>query len=85
MTEYRPIDCGAYDYLEIACMERYCVDLQLDNETLSGTADGLETRDGQEFLRITTQTGAAEIVRIDRIRRMTVLSRPARFESHNFP
>jgi len=83
MTEYRPIDCGAYDYLEIACMDRYRVDIQLENEALSGTADGLETRDGQEFLRITTPTGA-EIIRIDQIRRMTVLSRPARFESHDF-
>jgi len=83
MTEYRPIDCGAYDYLEIACMDRYRVELQLENETLSGTADSLETRDGQEFLRITTQT-STEVVRIDRIRRMTVLCRPARFESHDF-
>ncbi len=84
MTKYQPIDCGAYDYLEIACMDRYRVDLQVEDDVLSGTADGLETRDGQEFLRITTRTGT-EVVRVDRIRRLTVLSRPTRFESHDFP
>jgi transcriptional antiterminator Rof (Rho-off) len=83
MTQYRPIDCSAYDYLEIACMDRYRVDLQLEDGEASGTADGLETRAGQEFLRITAHAGT-ELIRIDRIRRMTVLSRPSRFASHDF-
>lgn len=83
MTEYRPIDCGAYDYLEIACMDNYRIDLQLEDGVVSGTADGLETRDGQEFLRITTHT-RTELIRIDRIRRMIVLTHPARFASHDF-
>lgn len=83
MTNYRPIDCGAYDYLEIACMDRYRVELQLEDDVLSGTADGLETREGQEFLRLATSAGNEDI-RIDRIQRMTVLTRPARFEYHEF-
>ena len=83
MKPYRPIDCSAYDFLEIACMDRYNVELRLDSETISGVAAGLEARDGQEFLIITTSAGD-ELIRVDRIRRMTVLTRPARFEVHDF-
>lgn len=64
-------------------MDNYRVDLQLDDRVVSGTADGLETLDGQEFLRLTTHA-ANELIRIDRIQRMTVLSRPARFERYDF-
>lgn len=84
VNKYLPIDCGDYDMLEIACMDHYQVELQLDNEVASGIAERLETRDGQEFLWLQNPAGQAEPIRIDRIRVMTVHSRPARFESHRF-
>ena len=84
INKYLPIDCGDYDMLEIACMDHYQVDLQLDDGVASGIAERLETRDGQEFLWLQKAGGEAEPIRIDGIRVMTVLSRPARFESHRF-
>ena len=64
-------------------MDRYNVELRLDSETISGVAAGLEARDGQEVLIITTSAGD-ELIRVDRFRRMTVLTRPARFEVYEF-
>lgn len=84
MSNYEPIECGLYDVLEIVCMDRYEVELQLEDDTLSGVAIGLETRDHQEFLRLRPSTDAEEVVRLDRIQTLTVLSRPARFRFHDF-
>ena len=59
MTDYTPIDCGDYDYLEIACMDRYEIEVAHAGGLLVGVADGLETRNGEEFLcvRLGTRSG----------------------------
>ena len=82
--QYQPIDCGDYDRLEIAIMDRYDVELDLGDQVVVGHASRLETRDGEEFFWIRQSSGREEPIRIDRICRMTVLTRPARFHYHAF-
>lgn len=81
---YQPIDCGDYDMLEIACLDAYTVNVQTADRSVSGVAAGLQTANGEEFLQVRTANGVEETVRIDRIRTLTVLTRPARFEQHTF-
>lgn len=84
MTDYKPIDCSDYDYLEIACMDRYEIELTHTGGTLVGVADGLETRDGEEFLSVRIGAEAIKAVRIDFIQELRVLTDTARFRQHRF-
>lgn len=82
--KYHPIDCGDYDMLEIACLDACTVDVQTADRVIRGVAAGLQSSNGEEFLRLRTAEGTEQAVRIDRIRTLTVLTRPARFEQHTF-
>ena len=84
MTDYTPIDCGDYDYLEIACMDRYEIEVAHAGGLLVGVADGLETRNGEEFLCVRLGAQALEAIRVDYIRELRVLSDPARFRRRRF-
>ncbi|HNP65254.1 MAG TPA: Rho-binding antiterminator [Woeseiaceae bacterium] len=84
MTDYTPIDCSDYDYLEIACMDRYEIEVTHVAGSLAGVADGLETRKGEEFLCVRTGAQVVEAIRVDRILGLRVLSDPARFRRHRF-
>lgn len=84
MSEYKPIDCNDYDFLEIACMDHYDVDVILDSGNIRGNAQALEVRSGEEYLRIRTRDGVYEDIRVDRIRELHVLSAKARFRKHIF-
>lgn len=84
MSKYVPIECGHYDVLEIACMDRYEIELTLDDGYVQGVAERLETRDREEFLWVKNRQGREEAIRVDRIQSMSVLSRPARFVFHEF-
>jgi transcriptional antiterminator Rof (Rho-off) len=84
MTDYIPIACSDYDFLEIACMDQYEIDLQLVFGSTRGNAKQLETRSGEEYLLITKGDGAEEAVRVDQIKQLSVLTRPARFTEHQF-
>ncbi|MGK0374432.1 MAG: Rho-binding antiterminator [Arenicella sp.] len=49
------IKCELYDYFELACMRRSTISLELhDGQTIAGVASNLETKDGKEFLLLTT-------------------------------
>lgn len=65
-------------------MDRYEIEIQNDTATVLGIADGLDVRAGEEFLRIRRSDGYAEEIRADRIRKITVLTRPSRFTTHLF-
>ena len=84
MSSYVPIDCNDYDFLEIACMDGYQVEVKIDSGTLIGVATGLETRFGEEYLTIQVSGGLVETIRIDRIVSLEVLTEPARFRRHDF-
>ena len=83
-SKYSPIDCGDYDYLEIACMDRYDVEVLANGERICSTAVNLEVIDGEEFLLLDNADAPIEKIRVDHIERMTVQSRPCRFELHIF-
>lgn len=81
---YVPIPCGDYEMLEIACMDGYEVEVHTDGSTIVGRADTLKVSAGEEFLVVRPAGGACDTIRVDRIRRLVVRTRPARFESHTF-
>ncbi|MBT5221208.1 MAG: transcriptional antiterminator [Woeseia sp.] len=83
-SKYSPIDCGDYDYLEIACMYRYDVEVLANGKRICGTAVNLEVIDGEEFLLVDVADAPANKIRVDHIGRMTVNSWPCRFVSQLF-
>ena len=84
MASYTPIACSDYDALEVACMHRYDVDVITDDQPVRGKAMGLEAQAGAEYLIVERDREAAVRIRLDNIRRLVVLSRPAHFEEHRF-
>ena len=83
--DYVPISCADYEAFEIACMDRYDVELTTrDGRTLAGRAVDLAVRSPAEFLVIRHDDGSTEEVRVDQIRHMAVLTRPSRFDERTF-
>jgi Rho-binding antiterminator len=80
MNAYQPMNCDLYDYLEIACMRGYQLDIELkDGGRL--VAKALTTRtssDKEEFLRLETTDGEQEI-RLDQLLAITPLDANAQF------
>lgn len=80
MNTYRPMNCDLYDYLEIACLRGYRLDIELkDGARLEARA--LDTRtsaEKEEFLRVETANGQQEI-RLDQLLAVTPLDANAEF------
>jgi Rho-binding antiterminator len=80
MNTYQPMSCDLYDYLEIACMRGYRLDIEMkDGSRL--VAKALTTRtssDKEEFLSLETADGQQE-VRLDQVRAVTPLDANAQF------
>lgn len=59
MDDYQPLACDLYDYLEIACMHHYQLDIELvDGAHLQGEALTTETTASkEEFLLVRTADG----------------------------
>lgn len=80
MNTYQPLSCDLYDYLEIACMRGY----RLQIELLEGpgfVARALDTRTApskEEFLVLQTDEGKRE-VRLDHLLAITPLDPDASF------
>ena len=83
--DYVPISCADYETFEIACMDRYDVELTTrDGRTVVGKAVDLAVRPPAEFLVIRHDDGTTEDIRADQVRYMAVLTRPCRFDDHTF-
>ena len=81
---YEPIDCSLYDYLELACMHRYEINLSLvGGAASSGVATDTETNNGAEFLIIKSDN-AIERVRLDLISSLQVVTEPRVFDYVDF-
>jgi Rho-binding antiterminator len=80
MNTYQPMHCDLYDYLEIACMRGYRLDVELhDGGRLQAKA--LTTRTAstkEEFLCLETADGQQEI-RLDQLLAITPLDANAQF------
>ena len=80
MSTYRPLDCDLYDYLELACLHGYRLQIELV-EGPSFVARALDTRTApskEEFLLLQTEDGQRE-VRLDQLRAITPLDPDASF------
>lgn len=80
MNTYQPMNCDLYDYLEVACMRGYRLDIELRDGTRL-EAKALDTRtsaDKEEFLRVETPNGQQEI-RLDQLLAITPLDANAQF------
>lgn len=83
--DYIPISCADYETFEIACMDRYDVELTMrDGRKVAGKAADLAVRSPAEFFVIRHDDGTNEEVRVDQVRYMAVLTRPSRFDDHTF-
>lgn len=80
MNKYQPMSCDLYDYLEIACMRGYRLDIELkDGARL--VAKALTTRtssEKEEFILLETDDGQQEI-RLDQLLAITPLDAHAQF------
>nr|WP_322941111.1 Rho-binding antiterminator [Pseudomonas sp. s4] len=79
MDDYQPLACNAYDYLEIACMHCYQLDIELvDGSHLLGQALTTQTTAKEEFLLIRTSDGEQRL-RMDRLLAITPQDASASF------
>ncbi|WP_223528493.1 Rho-binding antiterminator [Pseudomonas sp. A-RE-23] len=80
MSTYKPLHCDLHDYLEIACLCGYTLDIELtDGQRL--TAQAITTRTSstrEEFLEVETAEGRQEI-RLDQLLAIEPLDKDARF------
>lgn len=81
MEAYRPLDCDLHDYVEIACLYRYRLQVTLlDGNIVEAEAVTTRTNpDKQEFL-VLDQDSRELNIRLDQIRTIQVLTPSAKFE-----
>ncbi|MEH6531536.1 MAG: Rho-binding antiterminator [Photobacterium frigidiphilum] len=80
MSDYQPIQCQRYDFIEIACMRRYLLSIELNDETtLVGTAIDTKTQAGKTEWFIIEQGGQSQSIRLDTIIAITPLAANAAF------
>ena len=79
------ISCEKFDYIEMACMFNYTVELKLvTGHSISGIATDTVTGSEQEQLVLTDDSGTRKNVPLDQVRQLNVLSNNARFSSVSF-
>ncbi len=83
-NHYEPIDCGHYDYLELACVEGYLLDVITQSGTRQGKALTLRTKTDGEYLIIALGDDQSESIRLDQIQRVVVRSEPRKFAERTF-
>ena len=80
MDDYRPLACDLYDYLEIACMHCYQLDIELvDGSRLQGQALATETTASKEEFLLLRTTAGEQRLRMDRLLAITPLDAGASF------
>jgi len=84
LRPYSPIGCADYEYIEIACMDRYVVDVVTETDTVRGLAVTTETNRNGEFLVLREDNGSRVSVRVDRIVKIIVLTEVRRFDERTF-
>ena len=79
------ISCQVHDYIEIACIYGYRLQLTLDNgEIIEGQALTTLTSGKQEFLVIHQQRGQQQRIELNRIKTMQALTANPHFERIDF-
>ena len=80
LPPYEPIDCGDYDHIELACVQRYLLDVVSHEGTTQGRALTMVTEADGEYLILELDDTQQHRIRVDQIRQITVLSHPRHFE-----
>jgi len=77
---YKPIQCSRYDYIEIACMRSYTLNIELlSGETISSViARDTQVINKEEFL-IVDINGSQQEIRLDKIKTLSVKNKNAEF------
>lgn len=81
---YTPIACGDYDFLEIACMDNYELEVVMSTETTFGRAITTDNNATGEYLVIALEDGKQQSLRADSIKKIIVKTKNARFTEHTF-
>lgn len=77
---YSPIQCQIYDYIEIACMRRYHLEIELTSgETITGKAMTTKIENKQEFMVIETENNETQEIRLDFVNSIKPLDENAEF------
>ncbi|WLH37869.1 Rho-binding antiterminator [Pseudomonas sp. FP2196] len=80
MTRYQPLNCDLHDYLEIACMRGYQLDIELiDGQRLVARAITTRTSSDKEEFMVIEQAGAQQDIRLDQLFAITPLDANAEF------
>ncbi len=79
-----PIACHLHDYIEIACLYGYQLELEMkDGSRIRGRAITTRTQERQEFLLLQTKEAECSLALND-LKRMTALTPHAQFNSIDF-
>ena len=84
LSPYEPIGCGDFEYIELACMDQYEIDVVTCDGIVQGTAIDIELKDSAEFFILRAVDGTRRSVRVDRIEKLIVRSEERRFDEHVF-
>ncbi|MET1080711.1 MAG: Rho-binding antiterminator [Pseudomonas sp.] len=80
MNAYRPLDCDLHDYLEIACLYGYRLQVEwLDGPSFDARALTTRTSAQQEEFLCLQGAQGERAIRLDRLRAITPLDPGSRF------
>jgi len=80
MTRYQPLKCDLHDYLEIACLRGYQLDIELiDGQQLMARAVTTRTSSDKEEFLVIEQQGAQQEIRLDQLLAITPQEANAKF------
>lgn len=80
MARYQPLNCDLHDYLEIACLRGYQLDIELvDGQRLMARAVTTRTSSEKEEFLVIEQQGAQQEIRLDQLLAITPQEANAEF------
>lgn len=80
MTRYQPLNCDLHDYLEIACLRGYQLDIELiEGQRLVARAVTTRTSSEKEEFLVIEQQGVQQEVRLDQLLAITPQNANAEF------
>ena len=80
MKSYIPIQCSNHDYIEIACLHHYELNIELTSgEWIRGVANTTQTNATKEEYLILRIKGVKHAIRLDLIRSITPIDKNAVF------
>ena len=79
-SAYTPIQCQIYDYIEIACMPHYRLNIELNSGgIITGQAITTRVKNKQEFIVIKNKDTGEQEIRLDLVKSIQALDDNAEF------